>query len=214
MRATRFWVLAWLSAIGSGAVLSCGTDEATTPSSVLDGAGEGGVSSVPAGNGGQAGDGRSGSQAGGGSSSQGGQGAAGGTSTPTAGAGGEQGLAGAGGGGPPTADGEQLELCARLSSLVVHADNVGRAYGKAVYADCRLRWVIPLEQEPLIEFKNRLVIWSLDLWGCQGAPVTDLALVYGTPPLSPGDVRLLIDHYMTAAQNELDLSRDEFDELQ
>jgi hypothetical protein len=101
-----------------------------------------------------------------------------------------------------------------LSSLVVHADNVGRAYGKAVYADCRLRWVIPLEQEPLIDFKNRLVIWSLDLWGCQGDPVTDLALVYGTPPLSPGDVTLLIDHYMTAAQNELDLSRDEFDELQ
>jgi hypothetical protein len=128
--------------------------------------------------------------------------------------GGEGGLGFAGGAGVPTVDGEQLGVCARLSGLVQLADNVGRAYSVAAYADCRIQWVIPLGA-PLYDFRNELVAWSLGLWGCPGrSPVDTFALVYETPALSPGDATLLTEHYMKAAQTELDLSSGEFDEMQ
>jgi hypothetical protein len=215
MQATRFWVLAWLASVGSVAVLSCGSDEATShpPAS----AGEAGTPSSPFANGGQAGDSAGGSSANGGNLERGGDGmgaSAGEPSPHAGGVGGVPGAAGAGGGGPPTGDGEQLELCARLSGVVDLADSVTRAYAKATNGDCAVKWVIPRTQAPLIAFRNELVIWSLDFWGCQGAPVDTFALVYDAPALSPGDVTLLVDHYMTAAQSQLDLSPGEFEEMQ
>lgn len=217
MKATRFWALVCLGAIGSAASLSCGSDEATSPSHPGGGgeAGEAGASSYPvAGNAGNAAAENGGSS---GADQHGGDGAgaagAGGVKSPPGGGGegGELGFAGSG--GAPVHVGEKLELCARLSGLIVHADNVGRVYSNAAYDDCRIKWVIP-KGAPLYEFRNALVTWSLELWGCQGLPVDTFALVAATPPLSSGDATLLIDHYMTAAQDELDLSPAEFDEMQ
>lgn len=218
MHRTRFWALVCLGAIGSAASFSCGSDEATShPHPGGSVAGEAGAppsSRLPIGGAGAA---SPSNEAGSGQGEQAGDGpgpagAGGVASNPTSGGEGG-GLGIAGNGGTPLVNGEQLTLCGRLSGLVVHADNVGRAYSNAAYGDCRVKWVVPLGS-PLYDFRNKLVTWSLELWGCQGLPVETFALVHEEPALSAGDVSLLIELYMAAAQNELDLSTREFGEMQ
>jgi len=219
MHRTRFWALVCLGALGSAASFSCGSDEATShPHSDSGGAaGEAGATASPLPSAGGGAGAESSASGRGGASEPGGNEAAGGgaggsaSNTTPGGDGGGLGLGGSS--DLPGVEGEQLDLCARLSGLVVHADNVGRAYSNAAYDDCRIKWVIPVGS-PLYDFRNKLVTWSLELWGCQGLPVDTFALVHETPALSSGDVGLLIGHYMAAAQNELDLSATEHEEMQ
>ena len=129
-----------------------------------------------------------------------------------AGVGGELGTAGNGGSGPTTPPGEQLTLCARISNRVPHADAHTRAFATAVFADCRIRWIVPLKPD-LDEYRQQLVVWDLEFWGCQGNPVTNFGLVWGTPALSAGDAKLLIEQYLTTTNAELELSTDERAEM-
>jgi hypothetical protein len=210
MLRTRLWVLVCLLAgAGQALLFGCGDDEGTS-------SGHGGSTHSSAG-----GEGASEAVAGNftdsplaGSSTQNPGGGAGGVDasiTPTGGVGLGGSAAGAGGASEPKL-GEQLELCARLSGLTTHAFNVEQAYAKAAIKDCRVSWVIPRKDE-LVPFQNELVVWNLELWGCQGKPVESFALVFGTPTLSQGDAAILIDLYMTAAKNDLELSPPEFAEL-
>ena len=210
MHRTRLWVLLCLTGIGQVSLFGCGDDEGTSrpaaPSAGGDGStlgGEGPDQSL----GGNATTNPSGG------SSSGTTAATGGADpgvTPMAGAG-QGGVFGAGGATEPTL-GEQLKLCARLSGLTTHAFNVEQTYVKAAFNDCRVSWVIP-RGDDLVPFKNELVVWNLELWGCQGKPVDTFALVFGTPGISEGDATILVDTYMTAADDELDLSSPEFTEM-
>jgi hypothetical protein len=201
-RAPFLCALSVLALLGAAGLSSCGQDEGSSPN-VHPGDG-GSDSEIAAG------------QNGGGNASQGGNGnsAASGGVTPSGGAGEGGTLGGAAGassdagasGGSNTLEGEQLLLCKRLSGLVDHADKVSRAFSKTAYADCRVKWVVPLEQAQLVEYKNRLVSWSLAFWGCQGNPVTDFALAYHEPDLSQGDADILIQHYLDTVGAEVDLS--------
>lgn len=203
---TRLGTLASLGVLGAALLLSCGTDEGTSP----DGhPGDGGNDDTsPAGMGNQS---TSGGTHGGGTSSGGtsagkSMGGDGAGNLNLAGMAGGVSDAGAGGMPPMPSVGEQLDVCDRLTNLVAHADAVSRAYSKAAYADCRVKWVVPLVNSQLVEYKNRLVTWSLELWGCQGAPVTELALAYHQPELSKGDATIIIQHYLDVVDDELDLS--------
>jgi hypothetical protein len=205
MHSARAPLLCALGLLGAAVAFSCGKDEGSSPN-VHPGDG-GSDSEIAAG------------QNGGGNASHGGNGnsAASGGVTPTggvgeggtlgaaAGASGDSSASGASG-ADGTAEGEQLLLCKRLSGLVDHADKVSRAFSKTTYADCRVKWVVPLEQAQLVEYKNRLVSWSLAFWGCQGNPVTDFALAYHQPDLSQGDADILIQHYLDTVGAEVDLS--------
>jgi len=117
-----------------------------------------------------------------------------------------------GGGSGPEPSGEQLGFCARISGRVGHADAQARAFAKATFADCRVKWVVPLGPN-LDEYRQQLVIWNLEFWGCQGQPVSDFGLVFGTPQLSTGDASLLIELYLATADAELQLSPDERDDM-
>lgn len=119
----------------------------------------------------------------------------------------------AGGEAGGTTNGEQLDLCKRLDQGAQDADAVASAYVGAVYRDCRVSWVVPRGQA-LADLVNRLVAFSYNLWGCERTlPVDEFGLVLGTPALSQGDLDVLLDHYLTAAQDTLDLSRDERETL-
>lgn len=209
---TRLGTLASLGVLGAALLLSCGTDEGTSPVSHASEGGADDTSSAGAGNpsasgstnGGSHNGGTSGGGASAGTSSGGIAGIAGNV-TPAGGAGHES-EAGAGGMPLMPGGGEQLDICNRLTGLVPHADAVSRAYGKSAAQDCRVTWVVPRGAAEAPEYRNRLVTWSLELWGCQGAPVTDFALAYHQPNLSQGDATILIQYYMNAADAELDLS--------
>jgi hypothetical protein len=202
MHFARAPLLCALGLLGAAVAFSCGKDEGSSPNAHP---GDGGSDSeIAAG------------QNGGGNASLGGNGnsAASGGVTPMGGVG-EGGTLGAAagasgdssaGGAVNTLEGEQLLLCKRLSGLVDHADKVSRVFSKTTYADCRVKWVVPLEQAQLVEYKNRLVSWSLAFWGCQGNPVTDFALAYHQPDLSQGDADILIQHYLDTVGAEVDLS--------
>jgi hypothetical protein len=136
--------------------------------------------------------------------------APGGSGTTEAG-GGQGGSAGAGtvggeAGGGASNDGEHLELCARLANGVHDADLVTSYYMSALYTDCRVSWLFPSGQAYVMQL-NQLKRFNFQFWGCPGTPpVYTFALVSGTPALSQGDVNLLIDHYLTAAQAAVDLT--------
>jgi hypothetical protein len=215
--ATRSWVLACLALLGSSLLLCCGTDEATHGAASAGDAGQaslglgaeaaafgGAPSNVGATGGSTTNLGGTKTTAGSGNSHDGGAAGSGADQPATAGQGGAPIL-------PP--EGEQLELCARLSGLVPHATAVERAYALSLYRDCDVTWLFPLVEQDLIDFKNGLVVWNLQLWGCQGAPVNTFALVSGTPALTAGDATALIDHYMAVTKAELHLSTPEFDEM-
>ena len=208
-------MLACIGLLGSASLAACGKDEGlghpTTPGS---GGASAGAEAVPVGGESAGGSGFNGGVSG--SVALGGNGMTAGTSA-TAGAAavsdaGSGGAAGAAGNAPDTPGGEQLVLCARLTGRVGHADAQARAFAKATFADCRINWVVPLGPN-LDDYRQQLVIWNLQFWGCQGQPVGDFGLVYGTPPLSAGDASLLIELYLTAATAELDLSPSELDDM-
>lgn len=144
-----------------------------------------------------------------------------GAATSGAGTGAHGGQGGAGNGGAAGGEagattvtsGEQLDLCKRLVHGSQDADTVASAYVGAVYRDCRVSWVVPRGQA-LADLVNQLVSFSYNLWGCERTlPVDDFGLVLGTPALSQGDLDVLLDHYLTAAQETLDLSREERETL-
>lgn len=113
-----------------------------------------------------------------------------------------------------TTEGEQLELCTRLAHGAQDADTVASAYVGTVYRDCRVSWVVPRGQA-LADLVNQLVGFSYNLWGCERTlPVEEFGLALETGVLSQGDVSLLIDHYLAAAQKTLDLSPEERETMQ
>jgi hypothetical protein len=122
-----------------------------------------------------------------------------------AGSGAGAGEATAGETGSPTTD-EQLEFCARLVQQSQDADAVARGYVRALFLDCRVKWLVPRGQD-LATFLNQVVSFSYNLWGCENTtPVNTFGLVLATPALSQGDVNVLIELYMTPAQGTLELS--------
>jgi hypothetical protein len=214
---SRLGTLASLGVLGAALLLSCGTDEGTSPVSPAGEGGDNDTSTAGAGNpstsGSTSGGTHSGGTSSGGASAGTSSGGIAGNTTPTGGA--NQGSEAGAGGMPITpGGGEQLDICNRLSQFLELAPATSKAYQASVYADCRVKWVIPLQpQKALIDYKNRLVTWSLEFWGCQGAPVTDLALVYPQASLSQGDATILIQYYLDVADAQLDLSPVEHAEM-
>lgn len=113
----------------------------------------------------------------------------------------------AGAGGSGGADrGEQLSVCLRISQKTTKATLVAQDFVSGVAADCRVAWLAPVGQS-LAELLNQLVVFNYELWGCPDAEAVDtFGLVLGTPALSQGDVDVLIEQYLGAAQTRLDLS--------
>ncbi|HVY32364.1 MAG TPA: hypothetical protein VHB79_37765 [Polyangiaceae bacterium] len=213
---TRLGTLASLGVLGAALLLSCGTDEGTAPFTPGEG-GDNGTPTAGAGNsstsGNSGGGVLNGGTSSGGTSAGTSSGGIAGNVTPAGGAGHES-EAGAGGMPLMPGGGEQLDICARLPTFLQLAPATSKAYQASVYADCRVKWVIPLQpNQALVDYKNRLVTWSLEFWGCQGAPVTDLALVYPQASLSRGDATILIQYYLDVADAQLDLSPPEHAEM-
>jgi len=219
MQATRLWAAACLAALVSASSPGCDDNDRRPTPSCVDCGGESGTNN---------GDGLGGDTSNLSGSSTMPNGGAGATSSNagapagggTAGHGGQQGsvggAAGAAGAAGGTADpgSEQLELCARLAQGAQDADAVARSYVTGVYADCRVGWLVPRGQA-LADLLNQLVGFSYNFWGCRATlPVDAFGLVLGTPALSQGDVNLLIDDYLLAAQNKLDLSPAERETMQ
>jgi len=218
MQATRFRVAALLALFALAGSPGCGDDEPSSTSGCPDCGGEGGGGDSA----GVAGDtaGASGSATVPQGGAEPGTSSAGATSRAGADGGGGQGGAGNGGvaggeaGSTGETSGEQLELCTRLAHGSQDADAVASAYVGAVYRDCRVSWVVPRGQA-LADLVNQLVSFSYNLWGCERTlPVDQFGLVLGTPALSRGDVSVLIDQYLTAAQKTLDLSPEERETMQ
>lgn len=166
-----------------------------------------------------------------GGSAAGGQGPAGGKSTlqPTAGKAGSASAgasADAGVGNNPRGEGgsggatgpisEQLALCERLTAVSDKEKKSRDAFEKLAFLDCRVTWIPDLYLHPVLlrhEWQNAMTAWNLRFWGCEGLPVEDFQLVWQEPPLSRGDADILIDHYMQAAIEFLELSPKEQDEM-
>lgn len=207
MLLTRLGTFASLGVLAAALLLSCGTDEGTSPDGHAGTSGSSDAAAAGVGDQSSTGGTNSGgtsSSGSGGTSAGKSSGGSGGTIAFAGGAGSEQ--AGAGGVPIVTDQGEQLEVCNRLTGLVPHADTTARAYLKSVNRDCRVKWVIPLVMGDFAAYRNRLVSWNLEFWGCQGTPVNELALVYKQANLSQGDATILIQYYLDAADAELDLS--------
>jgi hypothetical protein len=207
MLLTRLGTFASLGMLAGALLLSCGTDEGTSPDGHAGTAGNSEAAAAGVGDPTSTGgtnDGGTSSSGSGGTSAGKSAGGSGGSVASVGAAGNAQ--AGAGGVPIVTGEGEQLEVCNRLTGLVPHADNTARAYLKSVNRDCRVKWVIPLAMGDFAAYRNRLVSWNLEFWGCQGTAVTELALVYQQPDLSKGDAELLVQYYLDAADAELDLS--------
>ena len=195
----------WLVGLCAATIYSCGQDESSSPNVHTSDGGSDSETAAGQSNGGSGNAAASGS---GGSHVAGT--ATGGAPLVADGAAATSNDAGAGAGGIiNTPQGEQLVLCNRLVNVVPHATDISKAFSKAAYADCRVKWVVPLQQAQLIDYLNRLRAWSLEFWGCQGEPVTDFALAYDQPPLSRGDSSILIQLYLDLVDTEVDLSAPE-----
>jgi hypothetical protein len=213
MHATWFRAGAVLAVLALPVVVvpGCGKDEQSSTPGCNDCGGEGGRSDG-AGLGGDpvSASGSSVQPNGGAGAAAGGGDAPGGMGATEAG-GGQGGAAGAGvvggeAGGGASNEGEHLALCARLANGVHDADVVTSYYMSALYTDCRVSWLFPSGQDYVTQL-NQLKRFNFQFWGCPGTPpVYTFALVLGTPALSQGDVNLLIDHYLTAAQAAVDLT--------
>jgi hypothetical protein len=121
------------------------------------------------------------------------------------------------GGGPDGPILEELSLCDRLSMQSQLSTSFTKAFEKLVYADCRINWLnhlyldfMPNKRD---DYLNALVPWNLRFWGCQEQPVSDFALVFGTPPLSQGDADLVCDYYVQAAIEAFQLTKKEQSEM-
>lgn len=144
-------------------------------------------------------------QPGAGTSNQGGTVGAGAGNTP-----------GGAGGGPP--DGpvlEELSVCDRL--LRVQEKNRAQTdvFERNVYLDCRVKWLprLYIDAHAAEDYRNALEDWNDRFWGCRDLPVDDFLLVWGTPPISQGDADIVIEHYMVAAIEHLQLTQKEEDEM-
>jgi hypothetical protein len=205
--------------LSAGLSLHCGSDEAldVDPRTPIEP--DGGMNSGAAGSGPTSGT----SAGGGGGNSLGGLNGASGEGPNLAGmpgggasqAGAPLTAAGAGGNGDDDPTTEQLSFGPRITAQVVNAGDVAREYDHATYDDCRTRWVsdLYLASDERHTFLNDLLAWNLRFWGCQGEPVDNFALIYGTAPLSAGDASLLIEHYIAVATVELTLSPLEITEM-
>jgi hypothetical protein len=78
--------------------------------------------------------------------------------------------------------------------------------------DCDTYWIqrLPVDagNSAYAAFLNALVAWNKAFWGCSDAGVDNFGLVYGTPPLSAGDAKRLIDLYIRAVDETLSASED------
>lgn len=169
----------------------------------------------------------------GGGSSAGGQAPSGGKNTvlPTAGKAGSAGEGAnadggvgntPGGGGGSAGDGpisEELTLCDRLSQVQAKEEDVTDQFERSAWLDCRVHWLPDLyvhpAQGPQVrdDYINALERWNLRFWGCEDVPVETFELVWGEPPLSRGDVDILIGYYMESAIEHLELSPKEQGEM-
>jgi hypothetical protein len=102
----------------------------------------------------------------------------------------------------------ELTLCNRLRGPSVLSFDSTRAFDHAVYADCRVAWVIDLylQVDKRAQFLNALLAWNMSFWGCSAPAPTDFGLIYEPAPLSAGDVAALVDDYISVVQPSLDLS--------
>lgn len=110
---------------------------------------------------------------------------------------------------------EELSVCDRL--LRVPEKNLAQSdmFEREVYLDCRVKWLprLYLDARARKEYLNALEDWNERFWGCLDLPVDDFLLVWGTPAISQGDADIIIEHYMAAAIEQLQLSQKEEDEM-
>jgi hypothetical protein len=112
------------------------------------------------------------------------------------------------GGGPPDEPRfEELSLCDRLSQVPAKNLSTTKMFELGVYTDCRIDWLAHLyvDAKRRDDYLNDLLTWNQKFWGCQEVPVEDFLLVWGTPALSQGDANLVIDYYVAAAIEHLEL---------
>jgi len=197
---------------GDGTVASGGANDGN------GGAPEGGSSSRPRGGSGGT---RAGGTGGTGAGTSGGTGgsATNGGSVGSGADAGDTGLAGASTGG--TAGLTQLDVCSRQTTLPsALAWDVSQSFEHAVNFDCRITWVHLLYIDPdtgldkRVAFLNQLIDFGLGLWGCfGGVPPQSFDLIFKPTPLSAADVALLIDDYVGAASDPLNLDPGEIDDM-
>lgn len=210
MHATRLSVLACAALLGSSLLVCCGDDEGTSGLRQLPAGGEAGATTP------QGGEAAGGTLSHGGSTSSAGERPAGDGGVTTQGGAPSLGGAPIGNeGGQPIVGpgGEELDFCPRLTSYSQHALNVEEAFVLAAYQDCRVTQLVPRNPE-LIELRNDLIIWNRHFWGCDGLPVDNFGLVWGTPALSQGDAGILIELYLAKAKADLALSPLEHSQMQ
>lgn len=120
------------------------------------------------------------------------------------------------GGGPP--DGppiEELSLCDRLTQVAAKNLQTTKMFERGVYTDCRVDWLAQryVDAKARDDYLNDLLTWNQKFWGCQEVPVDDFLLVWGTPPLSQGDAKIVVDYYVAAAIEHLGLTPKEEQEM-
>jgi hypothetical protein len=126
---------------------------------------------------------------------------------------------GEGGGAGDGPISEELTLCDRLTQVQAKEEDVTDQFERSTWLDCRVHWLPDLyvhpAQGPQVrdDYINALERWNLRFWGCEDVPVETFELVWGEPPLSRGDVDILIGYYMESAIEHLQLSPKEQDEM-
>jgi hypothetical protein len=208
-----------------GAEAGRGQDDGGTQGSAAAAADDGGGKGGKGGKGGTGGSGT-----GGGDGGDAGQGASDGSGesggAPAAAAGGSSGLGGTSGdtslagagGGPP--DPEQLDICLRLGDTTSLSLSLSLKFEKKVIADCRVNWVTYLYYDSSkglndrADFLQQLLQFNLSVWGCPLAAKPDsFDLIYLPAPLSGLDASTLIDEYVAASDEVVNLSDSEASEL-
>jgi hypothetical protein len=97
--------------------------------------------------------------------------------------------------------------------------DVTLGYESALIADCRVNWVTTLYFDSSIGlnerdvFLNNLILWNLELWGCNATAPSSFALIHRPVPLTSADARALIDDYVAVATDRLSMSPPEIAEM-
>jgi len=101
-----------------------------------------------------------------------------------------------------------LDLCVRLTTPSVFAFDITRAFDHAVFADCRVKWVVNLylDVDQRAEFLNNLLAWNMQFWGCNPPPPSNFGLIFKPAPLTSADAAALVDIYIQTATEPLGLS--------
>ncbi len=105
-------------------------------------------------------------------------------------------------------------LCLRLDNSQSTAVNLVPSYFGALHEDCRVAGLV--ENPVLHEWGNRLLRWTLDLWGCnEDSPPAGFELVdaQANVTVSSADIALLIDLYLDRTHRLVDLSPGEAAQL-